>query len=320
MGAIKIIKLRTKMPKIFIQAKFFLQYLISILKQWVFIIGFIPWVYNNLLFFFPQFQWPFKFSRLVIYCFLLSAFLIANYRVWANEKQEKEKLIRKLAELKRSSVDFEISYEIKSAQIKIDRIKIVKEIDFIKKGVSEIKKSRSLSTVDFFMNPSVQSCRSYGEAIKNYENKIKRYNEKHKNFYNVHFYIKNVGFVYDENIGVRVSPDETIEFHPDIDLPLEFPQRPRAVFSSMWDSIQLLPTLLPSGSSRYRANINVEKHYFEVDLKDLRVGDQASILYNGVFIELLKNQSRLVFEFEIKSKRLKIPLKKKIVVDLSHLN
>ena len=71
----------------------FFSYLWKVLKQWYIYLTFLPEIINKIISYIPKINYKIEIPEEYKSCYLILALIYAVYRIWVNEKKEKEKLI-----------------------------------------------------------------------------------------------------------------------------------------------------------------------------------------------------------------------------------
>lgn len=277
--------------------KLFFKYCEEIIKTYIGVIAFVPWIYDNLQAYFPL-ELQFTFSSWFIYSFLISSIFLSGFIVWRKEKMQNQ-----------SCVDYTIECNIeKFSQIDTDPIR--KEIeDYEKKQKQSEKQSNINMLSQKTLYPFLKDDNSYLNDLKAYFKQAEQYNKEVQDICRLQLNVKNIGSIYDEKIKIVLLPSEDTEIISD-EQRYEFehlPEKPEREKMSWLHNANMSSAILNNDihTEKFRDVIVFSKDYIEVELKDLRPTDMASIIYDGIVIR----GEKFNFDVEIISKGLKKPLK-----------
>lgn len=272
-------------------------YVKDIFSQWLAYLFLIPNAYS-----FVDIWFDYQLSDLSQAIAIGSAalfFVFSNYSVYRKQAQ-------KIRDLESSQVDYKISHEI----IHDDFSEEWKRLEEQKEKVQRVNHSLDGKVQKMIIpNFPTRDWGRYEKELQEFEDKLTEYIEFQKDVVKIYLTLKNVGATSDEDINVVTKAAQGCSF---INLmENEKPEMPREPQVLPFDTERVFM------SSNKGEKIRSIRHYLnqeiEVEVVRLRVGEEVAILIDPIHCKL--NSDEGVMEIEIKSKHLKAPISKEIVLN-----
>lgn len=316
--------------------KIITEYIFCLLKKWVFYLSVPPTIYSLVSTYtkFKLIEVPEFFLYLVGAVF----FLIASYQVWLDERNKVDNLKSQLD----SPADYKVTVLFK--KVVLDEVFIKNQINnkikevpgLLKEARKELEKYSNENPYGRYIASGLnlgnkQDSKEIASKIEIYINKLEKYIDQRdscivawqeyydKNFnelYEAHFKIKNTGFIFDEDISVKIQLENNkIVMHEDLldNLPacISLPEKPdyRPVASVINNSFEKRLPLFNFPNSYY-LNKEITESLIQVTLRDLKA-DQEVFLLGEEKIYLIKDSFKNI-NFSVMSKNTSKKLNKEV--------
>lgn len=306
------------------------QYIETLLKQYITVYGVIAgFGYYLLSVYYEPLRGTEKLNILLLAIFII--FPIATFHAWKKEKDEVDKLQKKLE----SPVDYELSVNIE--KINFDLIKVSYEITELEiQSANELLQQwKEWKTVlppeqyEEFLNrgtvASPEECQQFLESIEAYNRHLDEFSDKVKDCYVIDFFIKNVGTQVDEEITLDISSTENSEdkfnLYKNISALCKIPRRPVMMLTPAIASAVKMSDIVLWGikdgpaSTEIWLRQNVLPQSAQVEIRKLKVGTCISAFSDDL---ILKTQEKtLELEYWVASNKTTRLEKKRLVLDLA---
>jgi len=268
------------------ELKYLLNFITRVVFQWVTLLLLLPTFYDFAHVYFPEPIKSFELSDSPRLLFIALAVLAAIYRVWRKEYIA-------LRALQEKKTKFTITpYFFK---IKIDRH--LQQIDNkIRNLAAEIPQLESESIFDrlvvFSKRKTQQSVLEYIESLREYKQKLVSFHDKNKGLIGV--YVEIEPDKYDENISVEfiLKTGKVIQAYE-----LDCPSPPSAPDKDRFHFIRPIDI---RERDVYRTNLECSKTTISCDLRNLKKGQPASFINEGIYID--SKTPKVSLELRITSK------------------
>lgn len=316
--------------------KIIIEYIICLLKKWVFYLSVPPTIYS-LISTYTKFK-LIEIPDVFLYMAGAVFFLIASYQVWVDERDKVNDLKNQL----NNPADYKVTVLLK--KVVLDEVFIKKQIDnkikevsgLLKKARKELEKYSNENSYGRYMASGLnfgnkQDSKEISSKIESYINKLEKYidqkdscivawqeyyDENFNELYEAHFKIKNTGFIFDEDISVKIQLENNkIVMCEDLldNLPacISLPEKPdyRPVASVINNSFNNYLPLFDFPDSYY-LNKKITENLIQVTLRDLKA-DQEVFLLDEERIYLMKDSFKNIY-FSVMSKNTSKKLNKKV--------
>ncbi len=201
--------------------KYLSEYLLKLLKTWIFYLGIIPTFYD---FINTYFKFNFEFSNKFLLIWANFWIIYASYEIWKKEKEEKNKILEEINQLKNSIPTYEVKLILKKFEFEEVRKfeehqtkylqKAKKQLEVLedKNKLNDLKGYEIEELFDFLPLESQYDLKKYQEDLKTFIYKLKNLqideNIKNANFYNATIQISNIGTKSDEDIYCAIELGE----------------------------------------------------------------------------------------------------------------
>ncbi|OQB05246.1 MAG: hypothetical protein BWY19_01124 [bacterium ADurb.Bin212] len=288
----------------------FFYYLYTLVKQWVILLGILPFLYDYtssyLVPFLPEIS-EFRPPKWLLYLIFSLCFLIANFKLWKEERKKGENI-----------VDYEITSSIDKPDISEDIEKIDKAISKGKTMLLNTKKDNS-----YFPLPSLNQLLGYNEPdwqkyIERLETTRKKLLDYIENKFYIQLEIQNISTEYDEKINIEITPNAKVVFLEEhlfiLDKP-EVPKEPKTGFGLTGIDFDFPLIAHKASSIPYREIHKFDEKRIDVTLRELCAKDSAPIIKDGFYIQLQDTELReCELSVKILTKNTKNPITKKVLM------
>jgi len=290
----------------------FANYIVLILKEWIFWIGLLFTGASFITYLFPGFN--IGLPRYLVLTFSGLMVFIATYRVWGREKTEKEKLLESL-------VQFKFDYEVKPISLGEEFIILDKEKKLAEERIASFNKKDFfiISAFNNFLLLPKKDWEQYLKELEDYKQKLQKFQRKYEYAYHLQLIITNIGSKSDENVEITIKAPENLTFLKSgeiEEIKQGLPGRPQTGLTRlMQKNIEMYPARDNGGPFKRYINI-FNKQEIVVDISLLRVGDSVEVIYGGFYIKIDGKIDSIHIPIEIRSKNLKKTDEKNLEIKL----
>jgi len=241
--------------------------------------------------------------------------LIAHYRIIVKLIKKNEDLSEEIIDLKKVDTDFDIQIIRIEKTFDEEWNKNEKEMEWAEDQLIPPPANMTISRAISNTGLKEDAVKSYLEELKEYKKNLEIVRKSH--FFNLVFIVKNSGNRFEEEILIRVHPDEGVfrfvTKSPLLDVLRFKPERPK----NFWENLAMPLASVPSLRNRdygvpdHSMYINSNNKVLDLEISKLVVNDSRTFDDSDIFIEL-KETGLTQFNFEIATKNTQKPIKKKI--------
>ncbi len=280
----------------------FVTFLRLLFKDWGAILLILPTIYSLGIYLpkpYNQFQLPLKYNFLVP----AFGFLIAGFRVWLKEKDEKDLLVKELD----NPITYDVKSSVGSVNFKFDDSYYQKEIEEVQNKINQV--TTLPNPLQSLQGLNIHDLQYYKKELEKYKNEWNLLQIRRKRINKVDLFLVNSGNAFDENVKIIVSiQDKKASFNRELSMP-ELPEK----------NNQIIPFIKPKFNIDTDVNtINFCSKSFEVEIPSIRATEKKELIHNGFFV--FTHLEKISIEARIISKNIKKPIIINREIDLTTIN